>query len=51
MYLEIKEILLNNPWVKERRLQVGKCFKLNDNEKPTHQDLWMQLRLYLEGNI
>ena len=32
----MKNILLSNSWVKEEKLHVGKCFKLDDNEKRTH---------------
>lgn len=47
---EIKDILLNNPEAAEERLQTRKCFELQDNEKPTQQDLWTRQRLYLEEN-
>lgn len=50
--LEIKNPLLNNPWIKEEILkEIRQYFERNDNKKKRRQGVWNASKLMLEGNI
>lgn len=50
-YLEIKQHIWNNTWVKEDSRENNKCFRPNENENTSYQNLWDSAKAVLTGKF